>query len=85
MKSEAAQPHSPVEVQLAEQQSTIRLAGELVRKAIAAVGEASSARVEELSGLADQLEKHAEDLLWVGIDLWVPAEDRHHFQDDGVS
>lgn len=82
MKSEAVQPYSPVEVKLAEQQSDIRMAGELVRKAIAAVGEASSARVEELRGLADQLEKHAEDLLWVGIDLWVPAEDRHHFHNE---
>ncbi|SHU65589.1 Uncharacterised protein [Mycobacteroides abscessus subsp. abscessus] len=82
MKSEAAQPYSPVEVMLADQQSDIRLAGELVRKAIAAVGAASSARVEELRGLADQLEKHAEDLLWVGIDLWVPAEDRHYFHDE---
>lgn len=84
MNSEAAQPYSPVEVQLAEQQSDIRLAGELVRKAIAAVGDASSTRVEELSELADQLEKHAEELLWVGIDLWVPAEDCHHLRDEEV-
>lgn len=82
MKSLADRLPSPVEVKLAERQSDIQRAAELVRNALAAVGEGASDRVEELKAIAEKLEAHSEELLRVGIVLWVPAEDRRFFEND---
>lgn len=62
-------PRSADEIALAERASDIRDAAILIRRAVA---DRRSPRALELNSLADQIERHFDELHSMGIAIWAP-------------